>query len=122
MQPHSRTCQTALEVLQCSGTQSVAAERLCPQSGSGAAQVIGNHVAISVGGSNGHFELNVFKPMLIAALLHSATLLGDACHSFTTNCVEGIEADRTRIAKLLNDSLMLVTALNSKVRRPAGSD
>ena len=72
-------------------------------------------MAISVGGSNGHFELDVFKPMLIAALLHSSTLLGDAAQSFTSNCVEGIQANRTRIAKLLEDSLMLVTALNSKV-------
>ena len=78
-------------------------------------QVMGNHVAISIGGSNGHFELNVFKPMLIAGLLHSAQLLGDAAESFTLNCVDGITANCTRIAKLLNDSLMLVTALNSRV-------
>ena len=90
-----------------------------------AAQVIGNHVAVSVGGANGHFELNVFKPMLIAALLHSARLLGDAASSFTDNCVVGITANRDKIAKLLNESLMLVTALNNRVRpgplRHAGS-
>lgn len=78
-------------------------------------QVIGNNVAVSVGGSNGHFELNVFKPMLIASLLHSARLLGDAANSFTDNCVVGITANRERIAKLLAESLMLVTALNNKV-------
>ncbi|BDA41039.1 Fumarate hydratase, mitochondrial [Coccomyxa sp. Obi] len=79
------------------------------------AQVMGNNVAVSVGGSNGHFELNVFKPMLIAALLQSVRLLGDAAASFTDNCVVGIQADEPRIAKLLNESLMLVTALNNKV-------
>ncbi len=76
---------------------------------------MGNNVAVSVGGSNGHFELNVFKPMLIAALLQSVRLLGDAAASFTDNCVVGIQADEPRIAKLLNESLMLVTALNNKV-------
>lgn len=76
---------------------------------------MGNNVAISVGGSNGHFELNVFKPMLISALLQSIRLLGDASTSFTHNCVVGIQADEARIAKLLNESLMLVTALNNKV-------
>ncbi|EIE26386.1 fumarate hydratase [Coccomyxa subellipsoidea C-169] len=79
------------------------------------AQVMGNNVAVSVGGSNGHFELNVFKPMLINALLQSVRLLGDASASFTENCVVGIQADEKRIAKLLNESLMLVTALNNKV-------
>ena len=81
---------------------------------------MGNNVAVSVGGSNGHFELNVFKPMLIAALLQSVRLLGDAAASFTTNCVAGIQADEPRIAKLLNESLMLVTALNNKVSCLAG--
>ena len=76
---------------------------------------MGNNVAISVGGSNGHFELNVFKPMLINALLHSIRLLADASASFTENCVVGIQADEARIAKLLHESLMLVTALNNKV-------
>jgi fumarate hydratase class II len=77
-----------------------------------AAQVIGNHVAVTVGGSNGHFELNVFKPMMVANVLSSARLIGDACVSFTDNCVVGIEANRERIDALLHESLMLVTALN----------
>lgn len=78
---------------------------------------MGNNVAVSVGGSNGHFELNVFKPMLINALLQSIRLLGDASASFTENCVVGIQADEARISKLLNESLMLVTALNNKVSK-----
>lgn len=76
------------------------------------AQVMGNHTGISIAGSNGHFELNVFKPMMIASLLQSVRLLGDASQSFTENCVVGIKADRDRINKLLHESLMLVTALN----------
>ena len=79
------------------------------------AQVIGNSVAMSVGGSNGHFELNVFKPMLIANLLKSVRLIGDACDSFTEHCVVGIQAKRDRIDKLLHESLMLVTALNPHI-------
>ncbi len=79
------------------------------------AQVMGNHVATTVGGSNGHFELNVFKPMLIRNLLHSTRLLGDACTSFTDNCVAGITANKRRIDQLLNESLMLVTALNNHI-------
>ncbi|KAG9131623.1 hypothetical protein Leryth_021339 [Lithospermum erythrorhizon] len=79
------------------------------------AQVMGNHVAITVGGSNGHFELNVFKPMIANALLHSVRLLGDASVSFEKNCVRGIQANRERISKLLNESLMLVTSLNPKI-------
>lgn len=79
------------------------------------AQVIGNHVAVSVGGSNGHFELNVFKPMMISTLLHSVRLLGDASLSFTENCVQGIQANKERISDLLHNSLMLVTALNNRV-------
>eukprot|EP00887_Chlorella_sp_A99_P001359 scaffold8.g1359.t1 len=79
------------------------------------AQVMGNHVAASIGGSNGHFELNVFKPMLIRNLLHSARLLGDAAASFTDNCVDGIVANERRIDALLHESLMLVTALNNKI-------
>ena len=75
---------------------------------------MGNHVGASVGGSNGHFELNVFKPMLINSLLQSARLLGDAAFSFTDNCVVGIRADERRIEQLLWESLMLVTALNNK--------
>lgn len=81
-----------------------------------AAQVMGNHVGASIGGSNGHFELNVFKPMLIASLLQSARLIGDAVASFTDNCVMGIRANEKRISQLLWESLMLVTALNNKVR------
>lgn len=77
-------------------------------------QVIGNHVGISMAGSQGHFELNVFKPMMINSLLQSIRLLGDASTSFANNCVQGIEANTTRINKLLHESLMLVTALNPK--------
>ncbi|XP_060103798.1 fumarate hydratase, mitochondrial [Heteronotia binoei] len=80
-----------------------------------AAQVMGNNVAVTVGGSNGHFELNVFKPMIIKNVLHSAQLLGDACVSFTDNCVVGIQANKERIGKLLSESLMLVTALNPHI-------
>ncbi|KAM8819347.1 fumarate hydratase, mitochondrial [Rhynchonycteris naso] len=80
-----------------------------------AAQVMGNHVAVTVGGSNGHFELNVFKPMMIKNVLHSARLLGDAAVSFTENCVVGIQANKERIGKLMSESLMLVTALNPHI-------
>lgn len=79
------------------------------------AQVMGNNVAISVGGSNGHFELNVFKPLIIRNVLQSVKLLGDACESFNLNCVVGIKANEDKISKLLNDSLMLVTALNPHI-------
>jgi len=79
------------------------------------AQVMGNTTAVSVGGSNGHFELNVFKPMLIANLIQSVRLIGDACTSFTDNCVVGIRAKEGRIAALLHESLMLVTALNPHI-------
>jgi len=80
-----------------------------------AAQVMGNHVAVTVGGSNGHFELNVFKPMMVRNVLQSARLLGDAASAFTDNCVDGIIANRERIDKLLHESLMLVTALNQHI-------
>uniref|UniRef100_A0A6Q2XS64 Fumarate hydratase, mitochondrial n=1 Tax=Esox lucius TaxID=8010 RepID=A0A6Q2XS64_ESOLU len=80
-----------------------------------AAQVMGNNVAVTIGGSNGHFELNVFKPMMIKNVLNSARLLGDASVSFTDNCVVGIEANIDRINKLMNESLMLVTALNPHI-------
>lgn len=80
-----------------------------------AAQVMGNNTGISVAGSNGHFELNVFKPMMIASLLQSIRLLGDASSSFSSNCVVGIQANRKRIDQLLHESLMLVTALNNKI-------
>ncbi|XP_038974287.1 fumarate hydratase 1, mitochondrial-like [Phoenix dactylifera] len=79
------------------------------------AQVMGNHVAITVGGSNGHFELNVYKPLIASALLRSLRLLGDACSSFEKNCVRGIKANSERISKLLHESLMLVTSLNPKI-------
>lgn len=79
------------------------------------AQVMGNHTAVSVGGSNGHFELNVFKPMIIRNVLHSVALLGDACESFNLNCVAGMEANREKIASIVNESLMLVTALNPHI-------
>jgi fumarate hydratase, class II len=79
------------------------------------AQVIGNHVAVTIGGSLGHFELNVFKPLIIRNVLHSIRLLGDACESFNLNCVAGIVANKERIGKLLHESLMLVTALNPHI-------
>ena len=79
------------------------------------AQVMGNDVAINIGGATGHFELNVFKPMMIYNLLQSIRLLGDACVSFTDNCVVGIEPNRDRIDKLMKESLMLVTALNPHI-------
>ncbi|MBT8238326.1 MAG: class II fumarate hydratase [Croceitalea sp.] len=79
------------------------------------AQVIGNDVAISVGGTQGHYELNVFKPMMAANILESAELLGDACVSFDINCATGIEPNHETIKTLLNNSLMLVTALNTKI-------
>jgi len=78
-------------------------------------QVIGNDVAISIGGSNGQFELNVFKPLMIANFLESARLLGDSCVSFTNNCVVGIKPNENRIKTLLEQSLMLVTALNPHI-------
>jgi fumarate hydratase class II len=80
-----------------------------------ACQVMGNHVAVTVGGSNGHFELNVFKPVMAYGALQSIRLLADGAVSFTDNCVAGIEADTARIEKLLHESLMLVTALNPKI-------
>jgi fumarate hydratase class II len=79
------------------------------------AQVMGNDVAISVGGSNGHFELNVFKPMMIHNLLASARLIGDACVSFNDNCAVGIEPNTPFIQRHLENSLMLVTALNPHI-------
>ena len=79
------------------------------------AQVLGNDVAISVGGTQGHYELNVFKPVMAKNLLESARLIGDGCVSFAENCAEGIEANQSKIDELLNNSLMLVTALNTKI-------
>lgn len=80
-----------------------------------AAQVMGNHVAVTIGGSNGHFELNVFKPMIVSNVLRSVRLIADSSLAFTTNCVQGIEANKERINKLLHESLMLVTALNPHI-------
>lgn len=80
-----------------------------------AAQIMGNDVAIGIGGSNGHFELNVFKPMMIANFLQSANLLADAVNSFVERLVIGIEPNKDRIQMLLSNSLMLVTALNTKI-------
>ena len=79
------------------------------------AQVIGNDVTINVGGMQGQFELNVFKPVMAANILQSAQLLGDACASFDEHCAAGIEPNKPRIQELLNNSLMLVTALNTKI-------
>jgi fumarate hydratase class II len=80
-----------------------------------AAQVMGNDVAISVGGATGHFELNVFKPLMIYNFLHSARLIGDGCNSFNENCAKGIEPIKENIKKHVDNSLMLVTALNTKI-------
>ncbi len=79
------------------------------------AQVMGNDVAVSIGGSNGHFELNVFKPVMIYNLLQSAELIGDACVSFAEKCVCGIEPNHPRVKEHLENSLMLVTALNPHI-------
>lgn len=79
------------------------------------AQVMGNDVTVSVAGSNGHFELNVFKPVIAANVLQSARLIGDACVSFADNCAVGIEANLPVVKQHLDNSLMLVTALNTKI-------
>ncbi len=79
------------------------------------AQVMGNDVAVTVGGTQGHYELNVFKPMMAANVLQSAQLIGDACVSFEEHCASGIEPNHSVIKELLNNSLMLVTALNTKI-------
>jgi fumarate hydratase class II len=79
------------------------------------AQVMGNDVAVSIGGSNGHFELNVFKPVIAANVLQSARLLGDACVSFAEKCSDGIEANLPVIKRHMENSLMLVTALNTHI-------
>ncbi|MBN8523400.1 MAG: class II fumarate hydratase [Rickettsiales bacterium] len=80
-----------------------------------AAQVMGNHVAVTIGGSNGHLELNVFKPLIIQNVLHSINLLADAITSFVDHCIEGIEPNHDRIKFLMDQSLMLVTALNPHI-------
>jgi len=79
------------------------------------AQIIGNDTTITIAGSNGHFELNVFKPVMISALLQSATLIADACRTFNDFCIAGIEPNQKRIAENLKNSLMLVTALNNHI-------
>ncbi len=79
------------------------------------AQVMGNDVAITMGGATGHYELNVFKPMMACNILQSARLIGDACVSFNDNCAIGIEPNKANLEKNLNNSLMLVTALNTKI-------
>ena len=79
------------------------------------AQIIGNDVAVSFAGANGHFELNVFKPLFAFNIIKSSKILGDASLSFAENCIDGIKPNKKRIEKFLNDSLMLVTALNSKI-------
>jgi fumarate hydratase class II len=89
-------------------TQAEAVSMVC-------AQVIGNDVAVSVGGMQGHFQLNVFKPVMAYNVLMSAQLIGDACQSFNDNCAVGIEPNYARIDELVNRSLMLVTALNTKI-------
>jgi fumarate hydratase, class II len=80
-----------------------------------AAQVLGNDVAINIGGSMGHFELNVFKPMMIYNFLHSARLIGDGCVSFNDKCAVGVQPLEVNIKKHVDNSLMLVTALNTKI-------
>ena len=79
------------------------------------AQVMGNDVTVSIAGSNGHFELNVFKPVMAYNVLESARLIGDACNSFNENCAAGIKANEPIVKKHLENSLMLVTALNTKI-------
>jgi fumarate hydratase class II len=79
------------------------------------AQVMGNDVAVNIGGMSGNFELNVYKPLMVHNVLHSSRLLGDACESFRKFCAEGIEPNRQRIAENLHKSLMLVTALNPHI-------
>tara|TARA_Y100001935_G_scaffold221737_1_gene196126 strand:- start:2710 stop:4107 length:1398 start_codon:yes stop_codon:yes gene_type:complete len=79
------------------------------------AQIIGNDMAVSFAGANGHFELNVFKPLFAYNIIESSKILGDACLSFSKNCIEGLKPDKNKIEKFLNDSLMLVTSLNSKI-------
>ena len=79
------------------------------------AKVIGNDVSVTIGGMQGHYELNVYKPLMAANLLESSTLISDAVDSFNNNCVKGIKPNKKRIEELLNNSLMLVTALNNKI-------
>jgi fumarate hydratase class II len=80
-----------------------------------AAQVMGNHTTVTIAGSQGHFELNVFKPVLALNLLQSIRLLADACESLSANCIEGIEANAAQIQRHLERSLMMATALNPHI-------
>ena len=80
-----------------------------------ATQVMGNHMTVTIAGSQGHLELNVYKPVMIYNVLQSGRLLSDACHSFTDNCLVGIQPNQERIRQLLQQSLMLVTALNPHI-------
>jgi fumarate hydratase class II len=89
-------------------TQSEAMTMVC-------CQVMGNHTAITIGGSQGNFELNVYKPMMVHNILHSVRILSDTCRSFTDKCVKGLEANEDKIASHLENSLMLVTALNPHI-------
>jgi fumarate hydratase class II len=89
-------------------TQSEAMTMVC-------AQVMGNNTTITVAGSQGHFELNVYKPVMAYNMLQSVRLLADACNSFADNCVVGLEANETRLRELTERSLMLVTALSPKI-------
>jgi len=98
-----------------SGPRSGLGELLLPENEPGSSIMPGKHVAVTVAGSQGHFELNVFKPVMIHNLLQSGRLIADACVSFTDNCVAGIEPNRARIKQLLEQSLMLVTALNPHI-------
>ena len=79
------------------------------------AQIIGNDMAVSFAGANGHFELNVFKPLFAYNIIESSKILGDACLSFAKNCIEGLKPNKKKIERFLKDSLMLVTTLNSKI-------
>ena len=79
------------------------------------AQIIGNDMAVSFAGANGHFELNVFKPLFAYNIIESSKILGDACLSFAKNCIDGLKPNKKKIERFLKDSLMLVTALNSKI-------
>jgi fumarate hydratase class II len=79
------------------------------------AQVMGNHTAITIGGSQGNFELNVYKPMMIHNLLHSCRIMSDSCISFAERCIDGLQANEGNIKSHLENSLMLVTALNNHI-------
>ncbi|MFL2611646.1 MAG: class II fumarate hydratase, partial [Flavobacteriaceae bacterium] len=79
------------------------------------AQIMGNDVTIGIGNTQGHFELNVFRPVIAKNILESSQILGDACKSFSENCISGITPNLKKIDKLLNNSLMLITALNTKI-------